>query len=42
MGMVPFMNGYLKIINPDEFSSLVNDSYLRSEGLTYPVLSCND
>lgn len=32
------MNGYLKIINPDEFSSLVKDSYLRSEG-TIPIFT---
>lgn len=37
-GYGTFMNGYLKIINPDEFSSLVNDSYLRSKG-TIPIFS---
>ncbi|WP_144697492.1 T6SS immunity protein Tdi1 domain-containing protein [Fictibacillus phosphorivorans] len=33
-GYGTFMNGYLKIINPDEYKSIVNDSYLRSEGTT--------
>ncbi|MCC5803777.1 T6SS immunity protein Tdi1 domain-containing protein [Rossellomorea vietnamensis] len=37
-GYGTFLNGYLKIINPDEFSSLVNDSYVRSKG-TIPILS---
>lgn len=37
-GYGTFMNGYLKVINPDEFSSLVNESYLRSAG-TIPIFS---
>jgi hypothetical protein len=37
-GYGTFMNGYLKIINPDEFISLVNDSYLRSKG-TIPIFT---
>ncbi|MRX74405.1 DUF1851 domain-containing protein [Bacillus lacus] len=37
-GYGTFMNGYLRIINPDEFSSLVNDTYLRSKG-TIPIFS---
>lgn len=37
-GYGTFMNGYLKIINPDEFSFLVNESYLRSDG-TVPIFS---
>ncbi|MEK4081042.1 T6SS immunity protein Tdi1 domain-containing protein [Solibacillus sp. FSL W7-1472] len=37
-GYGTIMNGYLKIINPDEFSSLVNESYLRSKG-TIPIFS---
>lgn len=37
-GYGTIMNGYLKIINPDEFSSLVNESYLRSKG-TVPIFS---
>lgn len=26
------MDGYLKVINPDDFSTLVNDTYLRNKG----------
>ncbi|WP_071460592.1 GAD-like domain-containing protein [Bacillus massilinigeriensis] len=32
------MNGYLKTINPDDFSPLVKESYLRSEG-TIPIFT---
>ncbi|KEZ53658.1 T6SS immunity protein Tdi1 domain-containing protein [Metabacillus indicus] len=37
-GYGTFLNGYLKVINPDEFSSIVSGSYLRSEG-TIPIFS---
>lgn len=37
-GYGSFLNGYLKIINPDEFNSFINDTYLRSEG-TIPIFS---
>jgi len=37
-GYGTFMNGYLKVINPDDFSSLVNNTYLRSKG-TIPIFS---
>ena len=32
------MDGYLKVINPDDFSSLVSDTYLRSKG-TIPIFT---
>ncbi|WP_147536289.1 T6SS immunity protein Tdi1 domain-containing protein [Bacillus marasmi] len=37
-GYGTFMNGYLKIIDPDDFITLVNDTYLRRQG-TIPILS---
>ncbi|EEL70147.1 T6SS immunity protein Tdi1 domain-containing protein [Bacillus mycoides] len=37
-GYGTFMDGYLKVINPDDFSSLVSDTYLRSKG-TIPIFT---
>lgn len=37
-GYGTFMNGYLKVINPDDFSSLVSDTYLRNKG-TIPIFT---
>ncbi|MFC7393464.1 T6SS immunity protein Tdi1 domain-containing protein [Scopulibacillus cellulosilyticus] len=37
-GFGSFMNGYLKIINPDEFTELVNESYLREKD-AIPIFS---
>lgn len=37
-GYGTFLEGYLKVIDPDEFSSLINESYLRSEG-TIPIFT---
>ena len=37
-GYGTLMNGYLKIINPDDFSGLINDTYLRNRG-TIPIFS---
>ncbi len=28
-GLGTFLNGYLKVINPDDYSELVKDSYFR-------------
>ena len=33
-----FLNGYLKVINPDVFSELINDTYLRNKG-TIPIFA---
>ncbi|EMI9087806.1 MULTISPECIES: T6SS immunity protein Tdi1 domain-containing protein [Bacillus] len=37
-GYGTFMDGYLKVINPDDFSSLVSDTYLGSKG-TIPIFT---
>ena len=31
MGLGTFLNGYLKVINPDDYSELVRDSYFRGD-----------
>lgn len=36
-GLGTFMNGYLKVINPDEFENVFNASYFRSD-VSIPVL----
>jgi hypothetical protein len=37
-GYGTFMNGFFKMINPDEYSTLVKDSYIRNEG-TIPIFT---
>lgn len=37
-GYGTFMNGYLKVINPDDFIVLVSDTYLRNMG-TIPIFT---
>ncbi|MGY1462883.1 T6SS immunity protein Tdi1 domain-containing protein [Bacillus toyonensis] len=37
-GYGTLMNGYLKVINPDDFSELITDTYLRNEG-TIPIFA---
>lgn len=38
LGYGTFMNGYLKIINPDDYADLLNDSYFRAD-TAIPVLA---
>lgn len=37
-GYGTLMNGYLKVINPDDFGALINDTYLRNKG-TIPIFA---
>ncbi|WP_246860922.1 GAD-like domain-containing protein [Bacillus sp. REN3] len=37
-GYGTFMNGYLKVVNPDEFVELVNETYIRNKG-TIPIFA---
>lgn len=37
-GYGTFMDGYIKVINPDDYTTLVSDKYLRNAG-TIPVLA---
>ncbi len=37
-GYGTIMNGYLKVINPDDFRALINDTYIRSKG-TIPIFA---
>lgn len=37
-GYGTLMNGYLKVINPDDFVALINDTYLRCKG-TFPIFA---
>ncbi|MFP7476963.1 T6SS immunity protein Tdi1 domain-containing protein [Terribacillus saccharophilus] len=37
-GYGTFMNGFFKIINPDEYSTLVKDTYIRNRG-TIPIFT---
>lgn len=38
LGYGTFVNGYLKIINPEDYLPLINETFLRSKG-TIPILT---
>lgn len=37
-GLGTFLNGYLKVINPDDYSELVRDSYFRGD-IAIPIFA---